>query len=69
MYTFLGRYEDAVAECRRSLNIEASHFGYAALGATQYRMRRFDDAIVSLEKARSMLEDYRQLGNLARAHY
>lgn len=69
MYTFLGRYQDALAECQRSIDIEPSYFAYAALGATQYRMRRFDDAIVSLEKARSMVDDFRSAGNLARAYY
>jgi tetratricopeptide (TPR) repeat protein len=39
------------------------------LGVIEYRMRRFDDAVVSLEKSRSMLEDFRSVGNLARAYY
>ena len=68
MYTFLGRYEDAIAEVGRSLAISPSHFGYGTLGMTQYRMRRFNEAIISLEKARSMLEDFRHAGNLARAY-
>ena len=69
MYTFLGRYEDAIAECERSIALAPSRFAYAALGATHYRMRRFDDAVVSLEKALSMLEDSQAAGNLARAYY
>ncbi|HET9704758.1 MAG TPA: protein kinase [Vicinamibacterales bacterium] len=69
MYTFLGRYEDAVAECQRSISLAPTPIAYNALGATQYRMRRFDDAVASLEKARSLLEDYRTVGNLARAYY
>ena len=68
MYTFLGRYDAALAECQRSLDIAPSHFAYGTLGMTQYRMRRFDDAIVSLEKARSMLDDFRHAGNLGRAY-
>jgi tetratricopeptide (TPR) repeat protein len=69
MYTFLGRYQDAVTESQRSLDIAPSHFGYAARGLAQYRMRRFDDAIESFEQARAMLEDYRHVGNLARAYH
>ena len=68
MYAFLGRYDDAVAEAQRSLAIAPSHFGYGTLGMTQYRMRRFPEAISSLEKARSMLEDFRHAGNLGRAY-
>ena len=69
MYTYLGLYEDAVAECQRSLSLAPTAIAYNALGATQYRMRRFDDAVASLEKARSLLEDYRTVGNLARAYH
>ena len=69
MYTFLGRYDDAVAEAERSIAVTPSHFAYAALGATQYRMRRFDDAVASLEKTRSIMEDYQTAGNLARAYF
>jgi serine/threonine-protein kinase len=69
MYTFLGRYDDAVAEAERSIAVTPSHFAYAALGATQYRMRRFNDAVATLEKTRSIMEDYQTVGNLARAYY
>ena len=69
MYTFLGRYEEAIAECQRSIALAPTRFAYAALGATQYRMRRFDDAVVSLEQTLSMLEDSQSAGNLARAYY
>jgi serine/threonine-protein kinase len=69
MYTFLGRYDDAIAEAERSIALGPSRLGYAALGATQYRLRRFDDAAVSLEKSRSMLEDAQTAGNLARAYH
>jgi serine/threonine-protein kinase len=69
MYTFLGRYEDAVAECQRSISLAPTAIAYNALGGTQYRMRRFDDAVASLEKATELLEDYRTVGNLARASY
>src|SRR5688572_27160950 len=69
MYTFLGRYDEAIAESQRSIALAPSRFAYAALGATQYRMRRFDDAVVSLEQTLSMLEDSQSAGNLARAYY
>jgi tetratricopeptide (TPR) repeat protein len=69
LYSFLGRYDDAVAECQRSLDIAPSPLAYNVLGGTQYRLRRFDEAIVSLEKARALAEDFRTVGNLARAYY
>jgi tetratricopeptide (TPR) repeat protein len=69
LYSFLGRYGEAVAECERSLAIEPSHLAYNVLGGTQYRLRRFDDAVTSLEKARSLGEDFRTVGNLGRAYY
>ena len=69
MYTYLGRYDDALAESQRSLDLAPTYIGYAMLGVIQYRMRRFDDAVVSLEKTRAILEDFRSAGNLARAYY
>ena len=69
MYMFLGRYDDALRECRQSLDLAPSYITYVTLGMTQYRMRRFDDAVAALEKARALLEDFRTVGNLARAHY
>ena len=69
MYMFLGRYDDALAECERSIALAPTSVAYGVLGATQYRMRRFDEAIVAQEQARSMLEDFRTVGNLARAYF
>ena len=69
MYMFLGRYDDALAECERSIALSPTSITYGVLGGTQYRMRRFDDAIGSQEKSRSMLEDFRTVGNVARAYF
>jgi tetratricopeptide (TPR) repeat protein len=67
MYMFLGRYDDALQECQRSLDLAPSPITHNALGMTYYRMRRFDEAVTALENARALLEDYRTVGNLARA--
>ena len=69
LYMLLGRYEDALAECRRSLALSPTYATYMTMGMTQYRMRRFEDAIESLQKGGTLLEDFRSIGNLARAHY
>ena len=69
MYVFLGRYEDALAECQRSLALGPSYVTYAALGGIHYRLRQFDAAAAALEQARSLLDDFRITGNLARAYY
>ena len=67
MYMFLGRYDDALRECQQSLDLAPSYITHNALGMTYYRMRRFDEAVGALEQARALLEDYRTVGNLARA--
>ncbi len=69
MYMFLGRYDDALRECRQSLALAPSYITYVTLGMTQYRMRKFDDAVAALEHASALLEDFRTVGNLARANY
>ena len=69
MYMFLGRYDDALRECRQSLELVPSYITYVTLGMTHYRMRKFDDAVAALERASTLLEDFRTVGNLARAHY
>ena len=67
MYLFLGRYQDALEECERSLALSPTSITYGVLGGIQYRMRRFDAAVDSQEKALAMLEDFRTAGNLGRA--
>lgn len=69
MYVYLGRYDDALAECRRSLALAPSYVAYVTLGGAHYRLRQFDAAVTALEQARVLLDDFRTAGNLARAHY
>ena len=47
----LGRFEEAIAECRRAVELDPlSPIINTDLGATLYLARRFDDAIVQLRK-------------------
>jgi serine/threonine-protein kinase len=69
MYMFLGRYDEALRECQRSLDLAPSPITHNALGMIYYRIRRFDEAVTALENARALLEDFRTVGNLARAHH
>jgi Flp pilus assembly protein TadD len=51
-YSFMGRYDDAIAECNRAIEVDPS-FGnpYNDIGAYLIELGRFDDAIPWLEKA------------------
>ena len=51
-YSFMGRYEDAIAECRRAIEIDPD-FGnpYNDIGAYLIERGKFDEAIPWLEKA------------------
>ncbi len=51
-YSFLGRYDDAIEECRRAIEIDPS-FGnpYNDIGAYLVEQNRLDEAIPWLEKA------------------
>lgn len=51
-YSFLGRYDDAIAECRRAIEVDPD-FGnpYNDIGAYLLELGRFDEAIPWLEKA------------------
>jgi tetratricopeptide (TPR) repeat protein len=69
MYMFLGRYDDALREAKASIDLWPTYITHVTLGMTYYRMRRFDDAVASLETARGLLEDFRTLGNLGRAYF
>jgi tetratricopeptide (TPR) repeat protein len=51
-YSFQGRYEDAIAECRRAIAVDPD-FGnpYNDIGAYLINLNRFDEAIPWLERA------------------
>ncbi len=51
-YSFQGRYDDAIAECRRAIAVDPD-FGnpYNDIGAYLINLNRFDEAIPWLERA------------------
>ena len=51
-YSYMGRYEEAISECRRAIEVDVS-FGnpYNDIGAYLIELGRLDDAIPWLEKA------------------
>jgi Tfp pilus assembly protein PilF len=51
-YSFQGRYEDAIEECRRAIGVDPG-FGnpYNDIGAYLVELGRFDEAVEWLEKA------------------
>ncbi len=69
-YGMLGRYEESLAAFRRSAQLQPSFSAYANLGMTLFRLRRFDDAAASLQRAQSLRPDeYTVFSNLARIYY
>jgi tetratricopeptide (TPR) repeat protein/DNA-binding winged helix-turn-helix (wHTH) protein len=64
-----GAYQDAIESCRRSLAIGPTASAYANWGMTEYRLRRFGEAVGRLEMAQALAPDFRRVGNLARAVY
>ena len=66
----VGRYDDAIAACRKSASLAPSVAAYSNWGATLANLRRFDEAVEKFVEARRIgPEDYRLDGNLARAYY
>jgi serine/threonine-protein kinase len=66
----LGRYDDALAACQKSVTIVPSAAAYQNWGAVLSNLRRFDEAIAKFADARRVGgEDYVIDGNMARAHY
>ena len=66
----LGRYEESLAAFRRSAQLQPSFSAYANLGMTLFRLRRFEDAAESLQRAQSMRPgEYTVFSNLARIYY
>jgi tetratricopeptide (TPR) repeat protein len=64
-----GTYQDAIESCRRSISIGPTATAYANWGMTEYRLRRFGEAVGRLEMAQALAPDFRRIGNLARAVY
>jgi serine/threonine-protein kinase len=66
----LGRYEDAIKAYRKSLAVAPNHRAYANLGILYLLLRRFPEAVRSLERAAEFPEaDETVFGNLAAAYY
>jgi tetratricopeptide (TPR) repeat protein/DNA-binding winged helix-turn-helix (wHTH) protein/TolB-like protein len=64
-----GTYQEAIESCRRSIAIGPTATAYANWGMTEYRLRRFGEAVGRLEMAQALAPDFRRIGNLARAVY
>jgi serine/threonine-protein kinase len=69
VYALVGRYDEALEASRKSVALVPTTFGYVSWGMTLYRLRRFDEAVDALEKAKDLRTDFRSIGNLARACY
>ena len=70
LYGTIGRYEEAIAACRKSAELGPSRGAYANWGMTLFRMRRFDEAVAKLTEARRIGPDtYQVVGNHAHALY
>jgi tetratricopeptide (TPR) repeat protein/TolB-like protein len=66
----LGRYDDAIAAFKEAVAIEPTREAYVNWGMTLFRMRRFDEAVALIQRARELgRADHLVLGNLARAYY
>lgn len=52
-YSFMGKFEDAIKECKRAINIDPD-FGnpYNDIGSYLLQLKRYDEAIPWLEKAK-----------------
>ncbi|MBI4484406.1 MAG: protein kinase [Acidobacteria bacterium] len=69
-WMYLGRYEQAIAGLQESVAMKPTREAYVNWGMTLFRMRRFDEAAVLIERARALgAPDYVILGTLARAYY
>jgi serine/threonine-protein kinase len=70
LYGSIGRYDEAIAACRKSAALVPSVSAYQNWGATLANLRRFDEAVEKFTEARRVgPESYRLLGNTARALY
>jgi len=66
----LGQYQESLAAFERSAQLQPSFAAYANIGMTLFRLRKFDDAAASLQRARTMRPDeYTAFSNLARIYY
>ena len=67
---FMGRYEEAITAWQRSNEISPSYRAYSNLGSAYLLLRRFPQAVESLEQAvRLPGVDFAAFGNLAAARY
>ena len=70
LYGSIGRYDEAIAACRKSAELVPSWDAYSNWGMTLFRMRRFDEAVSKLQAARKIGPDsYQLVGNLAHATF
>ncbi|MGH2626394.1 MAG: protein kinase domain-containing protein, partial [Anaerolineales bacterium] len=66
---FLGRSEEAITAYNRAVDIRPNHMAYSDRGSLYLQLRRFPDAVESLEQAVRFPEaDYRAYGTLALAY-
>ncbi|MBI3493043.1 MAG: tetratricopeptide repeat protein, partial [Acidobacteria bacterium] len=69
LYGSIGRYDEAIAACRKSATILPSWNAYSNWGATLANQRRFAEAVEKFAEARRMgSEAYFADGNMARAY-
>jgi non-specific serine/threonine protein kinase len=67
---FMGRYEEAITAWQASIAIRDNYAAYTNLGAMHLLLRRFPEAVESLERAAQFPEaSYVSLGNLAAAYH
>ena len=65
----LEKFQDAVNGLERSITLRKTLSAYSNLGMAYWRMGKFEKAIENFQLALKMGDDYRVVGNLARAYY
>src|SRR5262249_58456677 len=70
LYGSIGRYDEAIAACRKSVALAPSVAAYSNWASTLSKLRRFDEAIEQFAAARRVGPDgYIVVGGMARASY
>jgi TolB-like protein/tRNA A-37 threonylcarbamoyl transferase component Bud32 len=65
MYQYAGRYDEAIEQARKSIELDQSNWGsYQWLGLAYERKKRYPEAIAALEKAASLDDNPSILGYL-----
>ena len=64
MYTLVGRYAESLHASEQSIGLVPTTYGYVSQGMTLYRLRRFTEAVATLEKAKDLRTDFRSIGDL-----